>query len=114
MQNVHALVRWDSALPVTAAEKKSAPADAGQGPERGAPERKVAEDPEEALRRARTRAGTLVRTSDAHHESELGRVAHAACNAERAWVAPEQVVNVGSPDKLLAWSRQPKRASGAR
>jgi Ti-type conjugative transfer relaxase TraA len=31
-------------------------ADAGQGPERGAPERKVAEDPEEALRRARTRA----------------------------------------------------------
>jgi hypothetical protein len=32
------------------------PADAGQGPERGAPERKVAEDPEEALRRARTRA----------------------------------------------------------
>jgi Ti-type conjugative transfer relaxase TraA len=32
------------------------PADAGQAPERGAPERKVAEDPEEALRRARTRA----------------------------------------------------------
>jgi Ti-type conjugative transfer relaxase TraA len=32
------------------------PADAGQGPERGAPEMKAAEDPEEALRRARTRA----------------------------------------------------------
>jgi Ti-type conjugative transfer relaxase TraA len=32
------------------------PADAGHGPELGAPERKVAEDPEEALRRARTRA----------------------------------------------------------
>jgi Ti-type conjugative transfer relaxase TraA len=32
------------------------PGDGGQGPDRGAPERKVAEDPEEALRRARTRA----------------------------------------------------------
>ena len=32
------------------------PSDSGQGPERGAPETKVAEDPEEALRRARTRA----------------------------------------------------------
>ena len=32
------------------------PADAGQGPERGAPERKAPDDPEEALRRARTRA----------------------------------------------------------
>ncbi len=32
------------------------PADGAQAPERGAPERKVAEDPEEALRRARTRA----------------------------------------------------------
>jgi hypothetical protein len=29
-QNVHALVRWESALPVTAAEKKTAPAEAGQ------------------------------------------------------------------------------------
>jgi DNA polymerase (family 10) len=68
----------------------------------------------EALRRARTRAVTLVLTSDAHHESELDRVAHAACNAERAWVAPEQVANVGSPDELLAWARQAKRAGGAR
>jgi hypothetical protein len=32
------------------------PADGGQGPERAAPERKVAEDPEEALRRDRTKA----------------------------------------------------------
>ena len=32
------------------------PADGGQGPERAAPERKVAEDPETALRRARTEA----------------------------------------------------------
>jgi hypothetical protein len=30
MQNVHALVRWESALPVAAAEKKSAPAEAAQ------------------------------------------------------------------------------------
>jgi hypothetical protein len=30
MQNVHALVRWESALPVTAAEKKAAPAEAAQ------------------------------------------------------------------------------------
>jgi hypothetical protein len=29
-QNVHALVRWESALPVTAAEKKTAPAEAAQ------------------------------------------------------------------------------------
>ncbi len=32
------------------------PADGGRGPERAAPERKVAEDPETALRRARTKA----------------------------------------------------------
>jgi DNA polymerase (family 10) len=59
----------------------------------------------DALRKARTSAVTLVLTSDAHHESELDRVAHAADNAERAWVAPEQVVNVGAPERLLAWTR---------
>ncbi len=59
----------------------------------------------DALRRARTSAVTLVLTSDAHHESELDRVDHAASNAERAWVTPEQVVNVGAPARLLEWLR---------
>ena len=62
----------------------------------------------EALRRARTRAVSLVLTSDAHHESELDRVEHAARNAERAWVAPDQVVNVGTPARLLEWARRAK------
>ncbi|HWL86961.1 MAG TPA: DNA polymerase/3'-5' exonuclease PolX [Polyangiaceae bacterium] len=63
----------------------------------------------EALRRARTRPITFVLTSDAHHADELDRVRYAALNAERAWLDPERVVNAGSAEKLLAWTRE-KRA----
>jgi DNA polymerase (family 10) len=56
------------------------------------------------LRRARGRALRLVLTSDAHHTRELGRVDYAALNAERAWIAPEQVVNTWPAQQLLAWS----------
>ena len=53
---------------------------------------------------------TFVLTSDAHHARELGRVEFAARNAERAWVEPQRVVNVGSAERLLAWAeRKPRR-----
>jgi len=59
----------------------------------------------EALRRARSSHVTFVLTSDAHHVDELGRVRYAALNAERAWIEPTRVANVGGAEKLLAWSR---------
>jgi DNA polymerase (family 10) len=62
----------------------------------------------EALRRARGRALTFVLTSDAHHASELDRVAFAARNAERAWTPPEQVANAWPVDRLVAWARAPR------
>jgi DNA polymerase (family 10) len=63
----------------------------------------------DALRRVRESSLTLVLTSDAHHVDELERVQNAVRHAERAWVDPERVVNVGSAEKLLAWTRE-KRA----
>lgn len=57
----------------------------------------------EVLRLARQRGVALVLTSDAHHESELGRIQFAALNAERAGVAPEQVVNTWPAPRLLEW-----------
>jgi DNA polymerase (family 10) len=61
----------------------------------------------EALRRARASRVTFVLTSDAHHADELGRVKYAALNAERAWIEPGRVANVGDAQKLLAWSTGP-------
>ncbi len=58
----------------------------------------------EALRRARDSRVAFLLTSDAHHTDELHRVEYAARNAERAWLAPEQVINAGSADRLLAWT----------
>jgi DNA polymerase (family 10) len=58
----------------------------------------------EALRRARANDRlTFVVTSDAHHESELGRVDYASRNAERAWLPADRIINAGSPERLLAW-----------
>src|SRR5690606_37822641 len=54
----------------------------------------------EALRRAARRDVRLVLTSDAHHVNELDRMRTAALNAERAWVAPEQVVNTWAAERL--------------
>lgn len=65
----------------------------------------------DALRRARNYAVTLVLTSDAHEVKELERVKYAALQAERAWIVGENVINVGSAERLLAWTSQPKRAS---
>ena len=62
----------------------------------------------EALRRARNYALTLVLTSDAHEVKELERVQYAALQAERAWIAPEAVINVGSAERLLAWTEEKK------
>jgi len=59
----------------------------------------------EALRRARASRVTFVLTSDAHHARELERVAHAAQNAERAWVEPERVANTWPAERLIAWAR---------
>ena len=58
----------------------------------------------EALRRARSSQVTFVLTSDAHHADELERVRYAALNAERAWIPPDRVANVGEAAKLLAWA----------
>jgi len=66
----------------------------------------------EALRRARGRDVTFVLTSDAHHADELERVRYAALNAERAWLDPDRVVNAGSAEKLIAWTREKRAAAG--
>ncbi|WP_394820709.1 DNA polymerase/3'-5' exonuclease PolX [Pendulispora albinea] len=60
----------------------------------------------EALRRARSRNITFVLTSDAHHEGELERVQYAALNAERAWLEPERIINTGTAERLIAWTRE--------
>jgi DNA polymerase (family 10) len=65
----------------------------------------------EALRRARPRNLAFVLTSDAHHASELDRVKYAARNAERAWIDPERVVNAGTGERLLAWTREKRTGS---
>jgi DNA polymerase (family 10) len=65
----------------------------------------------DALRRVRASRATLVLTSDAHHVDELERVHNAVRHAERAWIEPERVVNVGSPDKLLAWTSDMRAAA---
>jgi DNA polymerase (family 10) len=62
----------------------------------------------EALRRAEGRNVTFVLTSDAHETGELDRVRYAATNAERAWIDPARVVNVGTPERLLAWTKRPR------
>jgi DNA polymerase (family 10) len=60
----------------------------------------------EALRRARASKATFVLTSDAHHADELARVRFAKLNAERAWLAPEQVANTWAPEKFLKWTEK--------
>jgi DNA polymerase (family 10) len=59
----------------------------------------------EALRRCQQRKVDLVLTSDAHHANELERIQFAALQAERAWIPKERVLNVGSAERLLAWTR---------
>ena len=61
----------------------------------------------EALRRARSHTFDVVLTSDAHQVSEMGAVATAAKNAERAWLDPARVVNAGSKPRLRAWALRP-------
>jgi DNA polymerase (family X) len=65
----------------------------------------------EALRRGRSRDITFVLTSDAHQTSELERVSYAARNAERAWLDPKKVINVGAPARLLDWTAKKKSPS---
>ena len=67
----------------------------------------------EALRRLRKYPVTLVLTSDAHEVAELDRVQYATRQAERAWVTPESVINAGSAERLVAWTRQKKPAPRA-
>jgi DNA polymerase (family 10) len=59
----------------------------------------------EALRSARQRRVPLVLTSDAHHESELGRIQHAARQVERAGIDPAQIVNTWPVLQLHDWLR---------
>jgi len=91
------------------------PADGGQGPEREAPERKASEDPEEALRRARTRA--LVRHAcvvDAIFEiQEQGGKAspEQVKELQEARAAFEEVRPYGSHDAEAAYRKNPELAS---
>jgi hypothetical protein len=93
------------------------PADGGQAPERAAPERKMVEDPEEALRRARTRA--LVR-----HARAVDTIFEAQDRGGRA--GPEQVRELqdarkafeevrpyGPHDAEAAYKKNPELASEA-
>jgi Ti-type conjugative transfer relaxase TraA len=91
------------------------PADGGQEPERAAPEREKAADPEEALRRARTRA--LIR-----HARAVGTIFEAQDRGGRA--SPEQVTELqdarkafeevrpyGPHDAEAAYKKNPELAS---
>ncbi len=93
------------------------PADAGQGPERGAPERKVAEDPEEALRRARTRAlGRHGRAVDAIFSAQdAGGEADPAqrLDLKDARKAFEEVRPYGWRDAEAAYMKDPSLAREA-
>ena len=93
------------------------PADGGQEPERAAPERKVAADPEEALRRARTRA--LVRHAravDAIFEMQErgGRASpEQVKELQEARKAFEEVRPYGSHDAEAAYKKNPELAQEA-
>ncbi len=93
------------------------PADGGQGAERAAPERKVAEDPETAPRRARTKA--LIRHAravDAIFEmQERGGKASPEQVAElqEARKAFEEVRPYGSHDAEAAYKKNPELAQEA-
>ncbi len=90
------------------------PADGGQGPERKAPERKVAEDPEAALRRARTKA--LIRHAravDAIFEmQEQGGQAspEQVKELQEARKVFEEVRSYGSHDAEAAYKKNPELA----
>ena len=93
------------------------PADGGQEPERAAPEREKAEDPEEALRRARTKA--LVRHAravDAIFEAQErgGRASpEQVTELQEARKAFEEVRPYGSHDAEAAYKKNPELASEA-
>ena len=93
------------------------PADGGQEQERAAPERKKAEDPEEALRRARTRA--LVRHAravDAIFEAQErgGRASpEQVTELQDARKAFEEVRPYGPHDAEAAYKKNPELASEA-
>jgi Ti-type conjugative transfer relaxase TraA len=93
------------------------PADGGQGPERAAPERKVAEDPETALRRARTKA--LVRHARAvdtiFEAQERGGTAspEQVEELQDARKAFEDVRPYGSHDAEAAYKKNPELAQEA-
>lgn len=93
------------------------PADGGQGSERAAPEREKAADPEEALRRARTRA--LVRHAravDAIFEAQErgGRASpEQVTELQDARKAFEEVRPYGPHDAEAAYKKNPELASEA-
>ncbi|WP_026606167.1 Ti-type conjugative transfer relaxase TraA [Methylocapsa acidiphila] len=93
------------------------PADGGQEPERAAPEREKAADPEEALRRARTRA--LVRHAravDAIFEAQErgGRASpEQVTELQDARKAFEEVRPYGPHDAEAAYKKSPELASEA-
>jgi Ti-type conjugative transfer relaxase TraA len=93
------------------------PTDGGQGPERAAPERKVAEDPEEALRRARTKA--LVRHARAvdaifEMQEQGGRASpEQVKELQESRAAFEEVRPYGSHDAEAAYKKNPELASEA-
>ena len=93
------------------------PADGGQGPERTAPERKVAEDPEAALRRARTKA--LVRHARAvdaifEMQEQGGKASpEQVKELQEARKVFEEVRSYGSHDAEAAYKKNPELASEA-
>jgi hypothetical protein len=93
------------------------PADGGQEPERAAPERKKAADPEEALRRARTRA--LVRHARAvdvifEMQEQGGRASPEQVEElQEARTVFEEVRPHGSHDAEAAYKKDPELAHEA-
>lgn len=67
----------------------------------------------EVLRQARGSRVNFVLTSDAHQTDELGLVAYAALNAERAWLESRQVPNTWTVQALRDWVRGSKTAPSA-
>ncbi len=59
----------------------------------------------EVIRRATAMGVKLAVSTDSHHVSELGRMAHGVANARRGWATPGSVLNTLPREEFLAWVR---------
>jgi DNA polymerase (family X) len=62
--------------------------------------------PAEVVRRAVAKGVDLAISTDAHHTTELARMAYGVATARRGWAPGSAVLNARGRDHLLAWARR--------